>query len=364
MTVRRRLRPLVESPPHRAFGAVVARFVHTEEVTGSNPVTPTISEPPCPDRGVLSSRDCGGRCPSPRTSTTALTRLAAAQRGSLPPFAGRRGREPRSRAGRRRRRSRAAGIEGRRGLRRRREARHRTDRGPARGRRTGGGLSAAAAGGAAYKLAGGGIVGIIAMVVVTVLVSGGLGGSGDAPNAVGAAPTTDLAQACRSGADADTKAECRIVAAVNSVQAFWASEMQGSRAAYRRADTVFFTDAVSTGCGQATSDVGPFYCPVDETVYLDLGFFDELRTRFGAQGGASPRPTSSRTSTDITCSTWPGSTGSWGRTGRERRAGPCASSCRPTARRGLGAQRRAHRVRRLPHADRRPGRARRRERDR
>ena len=124
------------------------------------------------------------------------------------------------------------------------------------------------------------------MVVVTVLVSGGLGGSGDAPGAVGAAPTSDLAQACRSGADADTKAECRIVAAVNSVQAFWASELQGSRTAYRRADTVFFTDAVSTGCGQATSDVGPFYCPVDETVYLDLGFFDELRTRFGAQGGA------------------------------------------------------------------------------
>src|SRR6185369_8119093 len=51
------------------------------------------------------------------------------------------------------------------------------------------------------------------------------------------------------------------------------------------ARTVFFDEQVATGCGNATSAVGPFYCPADEQVYIDLGFYDELRSRFGAEGG-------------------------------------------------------------------------------
>jgi predicted metalloprotease len=49
--------------------------------------------------------------------------------------------------------------------------------------------------------------------------------------------------------------------------------------------TVYYSGSTATGCGTATSEVGPFYCPVDKLVYIDLGFFDELRTRFGARGG-------------------------------------------------------------------------------
>lgn len=54
---------------------------------------------------------------------------------------------------------------------------------------------------------------------------------------------------------------------------------------YREPGLVLFTDAVQTACGGASAAVGPFYCPADETIYMDLRFFEELRTRFGAQGG-------------------------------------------------------------------------------
>jgi uncharacterized protein len=54
---------------------------------------------------------------------------------------------------------------------------------------------------------------------------------------------------------------------------------------YTQARTVFFEGGTSTGCGSATSEVGPFYCPEDMRVYIDLGFFDELQSRFGARGG-------------------------------------------------------------------------------
>lgn len=54
---------------------------------------------------------------------------------------------------------------------------------------------------------------------------------------------------------------------------------------YKEPTMVLFTDAVSTACGNASSASGPFYCPADQKVYMDLAFFEELKTRFGAKGG-------------------------------------------------------------------------------
>jgi predicted metalloprotease len=85
-----------------------------------------------------------------------------------------------------------------------------------------------------------------------------------------------------AGGDANDSVECAVVADVESIQDFWEGAL-GSR--YVRTDTVFFQGSVQTGCGGASSGSGPFYCPADQLVYIDLSFFDTLRQQFGAQGG-------------------------------------------------------------------------------
>jgi len=132
--------------------------------------------------------------------------------------------------------------------------------------------------GAPIALGAGG--GLIALVFVLVqLLAGGGDGSGLALG--GDEPATDLSAECRTGEDAAQSEDCRVLAVVNSVQESWGGRLDG----YQEVDTVFFSGGTATGCGQASSAVGPFYCPLDRTVYIDLAFFDELRTRFGASGG-------------------------------------------------------------------------------
>jgi uncharacterized protein len=100
-----------------------------------------------------------------------------------------------------------------------------------------------------------------------------------------APPGQVLGRECRTGAQANKREDCRIVADVNSVQQYWQQRFAAGGRRYSIAETVFFTGSTDTGCGPASTDVGPFYCPGDKRVYIDLGFFDELRTRFGARGG-------------------------------------------------------------------------------
>lgn len=104
-----------------------------------------------------------------------------------------------------------------------------------------------------------------------------------APGAVSGA--NNLAQNCRTGADANNSDECRVVGSVNSIQKFWTDEFNRRGMRYQPVPTTLFSGQIQTGCGAATSDVGPFYCPNDKVVYIDLGFFNELQTKFGAKGG-------------------------------------------------------------------------------
>ncbi|TML15094.1 MAG: hypothetical protein E6G33_09045 [Actinobacteria bacterium] len=141
-------------------------------------------------------------------------------------------------------------------------------------------------GGIAVGGGGLGIVGLVIYLLIALLSNGGnaLGqlaplenqqvGQGDSP--------ADINSECRTGQDANRRQDCRIVAVVNSVQKFWDGVFRRSNRQYQYVDTVFFSGQVDTGCGTADSQVGPFYCPADKLVYIDLGFFDELG-RFGAQ---------------------------------------------------------------------------------
>jgi hypothetical protein len=79
--------------------------------------------------------------------------------------------------------------------------------------------------------------------------------------------------------------DCRNALYVNSIQNYWQNALpQTFGTPYRQAKTTFFSGAVETGCGSADAGVGPFYCPPDQKVYIDLSFYDLLASRLGAAG--------------------------------------------------------------------------------
>jgi len=136
-------------------------------------------------------------------------------------------------------------------------------------------------------IGGGGAIGIILLLAYTLL-----GGNPNElgpllePGAVTGPESSAIATDCKTGQDANDRDDCRILGYVNSIQKYWTDRFTSSGEQYQPVDTVLFTGATSSGCGTATSASGPFYCPVDKLVYLDLDFFKELRSRFGANAGS------------------------------------------------------------------------------
>jgi predicted metalloprotease len=152
-------------------------------------------------------------------------------------------------------------------------------------RNSGGGLSSnledrRAMGGRGIAM-GGGLVGVIAVVLIQLLGGGG-GGSG--------VDITDVFNQINMGGPsgtvdpADEPLVQEMSDALDDIQVFWASD-EGMGSDYRDATLVLFSGAVDAGgCGQVPASVGPFYCPPEQSAYLDLSFFKTLQNRFDAPG--------------------------------------------------------------------------------
>ncbi|MGB3186191.1 MAG: neutral zinc metallopeptidase [Ornithinimicrobium sp.] len=146
--------------------------------------------------------------------------------------------------------------------------------------------------------AGGGVGGILLLILYLVFGggAGGLGGASGGGLAQGSGwgySSQDVGQEghngdfteqfpeCQTGEDANERVDCRMVGTVISVQDYWSKTYRD----YEPAQTVLFTGSVTTACGVADSSVGPFYCPVDSTIYLDVSFFNQLDA-MGSDGGS------------------------------------------------------------------------------
>jgi predicted metalloprotease len=146
---------------------------------------------------------------------------------------------------------------------------------------------ASTSGGMGPKLALGGGGGLIVLVLALLFgvnpghVLNHLGGGSSQPG--GGAP--DVSN-CKTGADANRNVNCRVILTAQSLDSVWGAQLpkQTSRQ-YTEPGLRLFTSSVGTGCGNATSAVGPFYCPADKNAYFDTTFFQELTDKFGASGG-------------------------------------------------------------------------------
>jgi predicted metalloprotease len=135
---------------------------------------------------------------------------------------------------------------------------------------------------------GGGAIGVIitALLLVTGQCSGAAtqGGVGLPADQLGGQGAAAVGSA--SGVTCDSETARLVCDATTDVQDYWTTEYPKitDGEPYERTQTVFFSDATETGCGTASAQTGPFYCPADHLVYFDLGFLEQLQSQFGAEG--------------------------------------------------------------------------------
>ena len=129
--------------------------------------------------------------------------------------------------------------------------------------------------------AGGGIIGVLVMIAVVVLPQL-LGGNGTSVPGLGS-PALDSG-AGNSAETCDDEIESIVCGATIDVQEFWQREFDAAGREYPVTQTVFFSGFTNTGCGQASAQTGPFYCPADNLVYFDLDFLVQLQDQFRATG--------------------------------------------------------------------------------
>jgi len=138
---------------------------------------------------------------------------------------------------------------------------------------------------------GGGIVAVI-VTLLAVFLGGGTGGGVDLNQLIPGAVTggtdgetsSDLQQRCNTTGAIDTYDDCYLVKVYDETDEVWKQEFAERGISYHRPTLTFFSGSTSTGCGQASSSVGPFYCPQDERIYLDIDFLKQLQQQFGATG--------------------------------------------------------------------------------
>ncbi|MCP9485441.1 MAG: zinc metallopeptidase [Gaiellaceae bacterium MAG52_C11] len=148
-----------------------------------------------------------------------------------------------------------------------------------RGRGGGGGL-----GGIPIGKAGGGGLGLIVVLVVLFLSGGFPGGGGGGSGFPINLPSAPAGPGAGGEPPASDDGAQFVQFVVADVQATWKRIFAEANQTYEPTTLRLFTSGIETGCGGASSDVGPFYCPADKHVYIDLGFFRELQSRFGAKG--------------------------------------------------------------------------------
>ena len=149
-----------------------------------------------------------------------------------------------------------------------------------KGRRESGNVEDMRGGGRRGLIVGGGIGTIIIVVLGLLMGKGPMEILQQVANQPG--PATEQTQAPNNPAEDEAAAFVKVVLADNEDVWHKLFEEQGMQ--YREPKMVLFRDAVQSGCGDASSSMGPFYCPGDEKIYIDLSFYDELKNRFNAPG--------------------------------------------------------------------------------